>query len=299
MYIDNKYTKYYYTIINRAKNRELVGYCERHHIIPKSLGGNDLKENLVKLTPKEHHTVHHLLTKMVYGVYQERMIFAYWYMCNCGHYKVNNNQYETAKLNFSKNISNIMKNKRSDPNSSYNSTEYKNNQSIRSKKMWENPDFYLNTEEYRKYISDKIKKLWISPESPFKSAGCKEKKRNYMKEKWKEESFRLYQSECMKNKWRDDNYRDNISAKIKENWKNPEYKYKQSKISSDRWKNPEYRAKYEKKYEVIDPEGETSVITNLKTFCDDRNLSSRYMYALANNSTHRTHYKGWRVKKIE
>lgn len=47
MYLQSKYTSWYYKIINSAKNRaiskyearKLVGYCEKHHIIPKSLGG--------------------------------------------------------------------------------------------------------------------------------------------------------------------------------------------------------------------------------------------------------------------
>jgi 5-methylcytosine-specific restriction endonuclease McrA len=47
MYLPNKYTTWYNNIIQRAKSRLLNGYKERHHIIPKSLGGSDLKENLL------------------------------------------------------------------------------------------------------------------------------------------------------------------------------------------------------------------------------------------------------------
>ena len=36
-------------------------YYERHHIIPKWLGGNDSKDNLVLLTAKEHYIAHYLL----------------------------------------------------------------------------------------------------------------------------------------------------------------------------------------------------------------------------------------------
>jgi hypothetical protein len=36
-----------------------------HHILPRSLGGSDSPDNLVKLTPKEHMTVHTLLAKFV------------------------------------------------------------------------------------------------------------------------------------------------------------------------------------------------------------------------------------------
>ena len=63
------YKNIYYKIIENAKketengNRH-VGYYERHHIQPKSLGGNNKKENLVKLTAREHFICHWLLVKM-------------------------------------------------------------------------------------------------------------------------------------------------------------------------------------------------------------------------------------------
>lgn len=67
MFIDNKYTRWYHQIIDRARDRENVGsgYCETHHIVPRSLGGPDNKRNLVVLSAREHFIVHWLLTKMV------------------------------------------------------------------------------------------------------------------------------------------------------------------------------------------------------------------------------------------
>jgi len=65
MYLQNKYTRYYYNIINNAKARSIDGYSEQHHIIPKSLGGSNDKSNLVALTPREHFICHWLLTKML------------------------------------------------------------------------------------------------------------------------------------------------------------------------------------------------------------------------------------------
>ena len=73
MFLENKYTKWYFNIINSAKSesRKKVSksescymYYENHHIIPRSLGGDDAKENLVLLTMKEHYICHLLLTKM-------------------------------------------------------------------------------------------------------------------------------------------------------------------------------------------------------------------------------------------
>jgi hypothetical protein len=58
------YKKIHDTIIYRAKNRDLIGYGENHHIIPKCLGGTNKKENLVKLTAKEHWLIHLLLVEI-------------------------------------------------------------------------------------------------------------------------------------------------------------------------------------------------------------------------------------------
>ena len=64
-YLNNKYTKAYDSIISTATVRgSVLGYSEIHHIIPKSLGGSNRKENLVKLTPKEHFICHRLLPKL-------------------------------------------------------------------------------------------------------------------------------------------------------------------------------------------------------------------------------------------
>lgn len=58
------YSNHYNLLISRARNRELEGYSEAHHIIPKCMGGSDEQENLVKLTPEEHYLAHQLLAKI-------------------------------------------------------------------------------------------------------------------------------------------------------------------------------------------------------------------------------------------
>jgi hypothetical protein len=55
IFIDNKYTKWYYSIIQNAQVRNAVGYKESHHILPKSLGGTNKKDNIVKLMPNPKH----------------------------------------------------------------------------------------------------------------------------------------------------------------------------------------------------------------------------------------------------
>jgi hypothetical protein len=58
------YNKHYATLIERARHRVLKEYTEKHHIIPRCLGGSDDKENIVALTPEEHYVAHQLLVKM-------------------------------------------------------------------------------------------------------------------------------------------------------------------------------------------------------------------------------------------
>jgi hypothetical protein len=59
------YLKHYNLLIERSKNRILAKiYMEKHHIIPKCLGGTDAKENIALLTPEEHYLAHLLLVKI-------------------------------------------------------------------------------------------------------------------------------------------------------------------------------------------------------------------------------------------
>lgn len=58
------YELHYSRLIEKAKGRSIEGYTERHHIIPRCLGGSDDADNLVRLTPEEHYVAHQLLVKM-------------------------------------------------------------------------------------------------------------------------------------------------------------------------------------------------------------------------------------------
>jgi len=61
----NKWFRHYDILITRAQNRKPPSeYCELHHIIPKCLGGENTKENLVLLTAREHYIAHLLLSKI-------------------------------------------------------------------------------------------------------------------------------------------------------------------------------------------------------------------------------------------
>ena len=76
MFNNSKYTRWYEMLTERAKTRTLTGYIERHHILPRSLGGDDTDGNVVALTAKEHFICHLLLTKMTTGAEKHKMIKA-------------------------------------------------------------------------------------------------------------------------------------------------------------------------------------------------------------------------------
>jgi hypothetical protein len=104
MYLQNKYTRWYNIIIDRARCRDLPKdiYTEKHHIVPKSIGGVDDANNLVRLTAKEHYICHLLLPKMTTGSNKRSMSHALWKIVNQrtqhqDRYKVTSRVYEMVK----------------------------------------------------------------------------------------------------------------------------------------------------------------------------------------------------------
>ena len=91
--------KIYTNIIDRAKIREEQPYTEKHHIIPKCLGGSNKQDNLVRLTGREHFIVHKILVLLYPN--NNSLKFALWAMCNqkgkYRKYNVTSRDYEQAK----------------------------------------------------------------------------------------------------------------------------------------------------------------------------------------------------------
>ena len=94
----NKYQKWYDQLIDRARNRTIEGYVERHHIVPKSLGGTDEKSNLVKLTAREHLIAHMLLPRFAEN--KKPMWQAVWMMMNTQGRKLTGRLYEQARIEY-------------------------------------------------------------------------------------------------------------------------------------------------------------------------------------------------------
>ncbi len=103
MFNNSKYSKWYFNLIE--SRREMVRNCfvERHHIVPRCLGGKNDSTNLVGLTPREHYICHRLLLEMVDDSKQKRKM-AYALMAmgmlnskEKGLQRISSRQYETIR----------------------------------------------------------------------------------------------------------------------------------------------------------------------------------------------------------
>jgi len=105
------YLNIYNSLIHKRKNIQVLlkseCYCERHHIIPRCVGGIDNKDNLVNLTAREHYIAHLLLYK-IYSKTEDKysLLYALIEMCDSHTYKnkVNYNSriYEKNRLELQK-----------------------------------------------------------------------------------------------------------------------------------------------------------------------------------------------------
>jgi hypothetical protein len=90
------YQKIYNILISKAKGRCQVDgeYYERHHIIPRSMEGSNLKENIVLLTAKEHYVAHHLLWR-IHKI--PPMAHAFWMMSTT---RLNNSRFKISAVSY-------------------------------------------------------------------------------------------------------------------------------------------------------------------------------------------------------
>lgn len=81
----SKYLDVYISLITKRIRAPYPGdlYGEKHHIIPRSFGGSNSKENIVRLSAREHFIAHRLLERMFRGDKKNqhrwrKMIYAIW-----------------------------------------------------------------------------------------------------------------------------------------------------------------------------------------------------------------------------
>ena len=99
------YAEFIQNILN-TRGRFACGkeYHERHHIVPKCLGGTDNNDNLIDLYAKEHFIAHKLLAEE--NPDNNRLIYAWWLMSHCKttgqkRYECTPEEYKEAKVAFS------------------------------------------------------------------------------------------------------------------------------------------------------------------------------------------------------
>jgi len=108
-------------ILNRKKYNGK--YYEDHHIIMKSMGGTDAKNNRLLLTAKEHYIAHYLLWKIYKN---SQTAYAFFYMCNDGNktgIKISSKVYEEIRVECAKISSENLKSKWCDPETRKNLSE--------------------------------------------------------------------------------------------------------------------------------------------------------------------------------
>ena len=102
--------------------------------------------------------------------------------------------------------------------------------------------------------------------------------------------------------------KEKIRNTVKKLWESGKYKDKKQEYKSGK-ENPWYGRKHTKEtiekqkkvkckylYEVISPTGEVFITDNLLEFCRQKNLTSRWMYAIVHGKA-KTH-KGWTCKRL-
>ena len=219
-------------IIERAKERYIIGYTENHHIIPQCMDGNDNKENLVKITAREHFIVHKLLVEIYPndGGLQK----AAFMMATCRkenrNYRVGAREFNRLKENFSIAQSVTKKKYFEDPVN-------RAKQSAIVKKSYEDPAYrakigaagktrFKNPMERTK-MSVAQKKSWANSNKRVNASASAKKRFEDLDE-------RTRQSAAMKKLYEDPAYKTKIVASIKKYWEDPANKAKQSAAAKGR-----------------------------------------------------------------
>lgn len=193
-YVESKYSRWYEALIQKAQLRGTVeGYKETHHIIPRSFGGSNDKNNLVQLTAREHYIAHALLWKMKFpGVYGSKMAFAFNTFINKmrtkerdinSTYKINSRIYEI----FRKHYSQMLKEKYAREGGTWVGRKH--------------------TEESKRLIGEKskLKDFKRGPDNP-----------RYGKPSPVSEEGKARQIQAIKERWADPEFKEKLLAKRKE-----------------------------------------------------------------------------------
>lgn len=190
------YERIYNELCYRSQNRKWSKFTyEKHHIIPKSMGGSNYKQNIAILTPREHAVAHLLLVKFLTGKDKAKMIYALKTMMNFRN--KNRNQLTTREYDYLRKAYQIQ----------CQTPEYSSWRSELTKAQW--------TPERRHSVSEKTRQQWETGNKReiFGSDEYRSKKSEQTKDRWKNPEYVEWQSERAKLQWKDPDKRPDRSRK--------------------------------------------------------------------------------------
>jgi len=178
LFINNKYTKWYYELIDNSRCQSIDGYKERHHIIPRSLGGSDKRDNIVALTARQHFIAHLLLSKMCCDpAHKKSMSYALWNMVNRDSGKrTTSYQYDRLRKNHAEFLSESLKGEGNAMYGKHHSLEHRQRISATSKGHKKSDEY---VESIRKRMTGEGNPMYGKPQSEEKKAQQREMLKNW------------------------------------------------------------------------------------------------------------------------
>lgn len=146
------YHYHYNVLIERSKDREIIEYTEKHHIVPKCMGGSNDKANITKLSAREHFVAHQLLVKMYPN--ELGLICALYYMTNKSN--INRNTNRTYAWHRNKHKENMSIIQSGESNSQYGTRWIYNNELKLSKKIPKTDELPTEWNEGRRLKFDDV-----------------------------------------------------------------------------------------------------------------------------------------------
>ena len=263
--IKNKYYTWYVQLIEFRKTYCPEGIVEKHHIIPRSLGGSNNEINIVKLTPREHFVAHLCLAKIFKDKSNEKikMFCALNRMKNSqSSYSITSRMYDYIRKEHAEN----MKKKKGRHRWITNGCE---NRFIfhTEKPEGEWRYGYTHSEEHKKKLDHHRKTRDVTTSI--------EAMRKVNTGKVVSEQTRQKLREVNLGKTHTPESIQKMSDAQKGKKLSSEHKQKISEAHKGKRVSQEQKNKYAKTYRLVDPNGNEFVILNLKQFCLDNDL--RYL----------------------
>ena len=166
------YQKIYDDLIKKRVENPPTEKFERHHIVPKSLGGSNKKDNIVKLTVREHYIAHLLLCKIHRGTrnyYPMLRAFNMMKVGRKGDYIKNSHMFEYFRTDFAKAMSESQSGER---NSQYGTSWYYHPELKVSKKF--KPDEEIPDGFIKGNVSKHMESVKVIDGNIFKPKTCKD-----------------------------------------------------------------------------------------------------------------------------